>query len=131
MRKQAENAPALPANQPVPPTPSANAPIVKVIFRIYPESQGGEVIALFPEDASSTSSYYRCTAFVHMGGHTDCDPWDVIKSTRLATPEEYAEIKLELERAPYRYSLQVCKRQSLSMVNARKADFERFTALSR
>ena len=71
----------------------------KVIFRRWPDSQGGEVIALFPEVAATVSGH-DCESYMHIGQHGAASPW-ITGSTRPATPEEYAPLKCELESIGY------------------------------
>lgn len=75
-----------------------------VVFRKWPE---GGVIALFPEELWNGVS---CSSFEHVGQHGAADYGGVIRRTTPATPEEYAELKWELESAPYKYVLRVVKR---------------------
>jgi hypothetical protein len=80
-----------------------------VIFRKWPKSQGGEVIALFPCEAA-TRDGGMCQSYERVGQHGAADPHGVVDRTKPATPEEYAELKAELERAPYGYALEVRSR---------------------
>jgi len=79
--------------------------ITKVSFRIYPE---GDVIALFPDVAEGR---YLCSLYQHFGQHGSGDYKDIVDSTRLAKPEEYKDLKEELE-FNYGYNFQVIKRWS-------------------
>ena len=76
----------------------------KVIFRKYPE---GDIIALFPEVDEGGGNI---STYMHMGQHARASYRGVVSSTKLAKPSEYASLKYELERAPYRYDLKVVKR---------------------
>ncbi len=71
----------------------------KVIFRIFPPSQGGEVIALFPEEPG-TNNPGTCMSYMHTGQHGAASV-SLGRSLRLATPEEYAPLKRELESLGY------------------------------
>src|SRR5271166_4262879 len=62
--------------------------VTPVIFRKYPNSRGGEVVALFPEEPASEDGR-TCSCYVHVGQHGEADPSHVVATTRPATPEEY------------------------------------------
>jgi hypothetical protein len=74
---------------------------VPVLFRVWPESEGGGVIAIFPTDEEGGG---RVSMFEINGGHGAGD-LGIIHRTRPATPEEYAKTKRVLEGEPYRYKL--------------------------
>lgn len=88
---------------------------VRVIFRKFldhkDEDFGDGIIALFPDLPE-----YRpdmCQSYMHIGQHGAAslrliggEP----RTTRPATPEEYAALKRELEAAPYSYKLAVILR---------------------
>lgn len=79
--------------------------ITKVVFRVY--KREGAVIALFPDrDAGPT----LCESYMHVGGHAPADYPSVVKNTQPAKPEEYEDLKRELESTPYNYKLRVVKR---------------------
>lgn len=78
------------------------------IFRKYKD---GEIIALFPAEKWNRNDN-TCTSYVHVGQHGAADYDYVVSRTSLATPEEYADLKAELERIGY--ELDVKKRYSLS-----------------
>lgn len=80
----------------------------KVIFRIWPKSKGGDVIALFPQHAATAGKPEHCLSYQHIGQHGGADLFGLTCDLRLATPEEYADLKSELESLGY--SLRVCKR---------------------
>lgn len=67
------------------------------IFRKYKD---GEIIALFPAERWNRHDN-TCTSYVHVGQHGDADYDYVVYRTTLATPEEYADLKSELERIGY------------------------------
>lgn len=93
--------------------------VTPVIFRKYPNSRGGEVVALLPEEPASEDGR-TCTCYVHVGQHGEADPSHVINTTRPATPEEYADLKAELEAAPYNYRLRICRRLNHTFLAARR-----------
>jgi len=61
------------------------------------------------------------SCFAHIGQHSACDlGW--YNQTRPATPEEYADLKRELESAPYGYKLKIYHRmQRGAFLAARRA----------
>jgi len=80
-----------------------------VIFRKWHTRQDGHgVIALFPGVPGGRAGL--CDSFEHMGQHGSADPAAVIRRTRPAAPAEYADLKNELEAAPYGYVLDVRQR---------------------
>ncbi len=75
------------------PTPDT-AP-TPVIFRVLE----GEVIALFPT-VPGTRDPYTCESYMHVGQHGSAGA-ALSYTARLATPEEYAPLKRELEQLGY------------------------------
>jgi hypothetical protein len=69
-----------------------------VIFRKF-KNGNKEVIALFPEIAG-TLLPETCSSYMHIGQHGGAMA-DLTDITRPATPEEYAELKEELESIGY------------------------------
>jgi hypothetical protein len=86
-----------------------------VIFRKFAE---GDVIALFPYDPV-TSDPYMCDSYMRYGQHGSADPQGLIHVTKPATETEYAELKTELESAPYKYNLRVVKRLPSDAIKVR------------
>jgi hypothetical protein len=90
-----------------------------VVFRKWPVSEklsgsrlhrdriSGGIIALFPRVPGSPGF---CSSYEHIGQHGDADYSGVVSITVPATPEEYADLKRELEGPPYNYILRVAKR---------------------
>ncbi len=68
-----------------------------VIFRKFKKS--GEIIALFPEEIASLQPEF-CESYMHIGQHGAALS-DLTDITRPATPEEYTELKAELEDIGY------------------------------
>ena len=68
----------------------------KVIYRKFKE---GDIIALFPQIADKVNGW-SCVSYMHTGQHSGANP-DIVYSTKLATPEEYAELHAELEKIGY------------------------------
>jgi hypothetical protein len=78
-------------------------PETPVIFRKWKapgEFYDGDIIALFPADPG-TYDPYTCSSYAQIGQHSSADPWLVMAATKPAKPEEYAELKAELERIGY------------------------------
>jgi len=86
----------------------------KVIFRHW----RGNVIAIFPEDPGNNDPY-TCSSYEHVGQHGACDPQGIIGDSKLATPEEYKDLKNELENQ-VGYNLQIIKKHTQSHLNTRK-----------
>jgi hypothetical protein len=63
----------------------------KVVFRKFKE---GDIIALFPR-LPGTNSPYTCDSYMHFGQSGSADP-EIVKITKPATPEEYADLAKEL-----------------------------------
>jgi hypothetical protein len=74
-------------------------PVTPVIFRKFPESEGGEVIALFPYDKEG--DYGQMGSYMHTGQHGAASHMLVYR-TKPAKPAEYASLKAELEGIGYR-----------------------------
>ncbi len=66
------------------------------VFRVFPE---GDVIALFP--AIADGQYGQCSSYLHFGQHGAADYGHVIRTTRQAKPEEYADLMQELASIGY------------------------------
>ncbi len=72
-------------------------PITRVVYRM----DGGEVIALFPDEAHDHTGRY-CVCYVHHGQHCAADYHGVIARSRPATATEYTALHRELVRIGYR-----------------------------
>jgi hypothetical protein len=94
----------------------------KVIFRVFKKEN--DVLALFPE-IPGTNDPHTCSSYQHIGQHGAADPNGCIQSTRPARPDEYADLKRELESAPYDYDLQVVHRHTQQHLAARRAELSR------
>jgi hypothetical protein len=68
-----------------------------VIFRA---DRDGIVFALFPEIPADNHGTY-CTAYQHIGQHCAADYFGCIQFSRPASPQEYADLLIELERRGY------------------------------
>ena len=65
-----------------------------VVFRKWKDN--GAIIALFPFEKDWESSPF-CVSYMHNGQHGDADYDHVISKTVRATPEEYEDLRMELE----------------------------------
>ena len=66
------------------------------VFRVFPE---GDVIALFPSVADG--QYGQCSSYMHVGQHGAADYGHVVRITRRAKPDEYADLLHELKTLGY------------------------------
>ena len=66
------------------------------IFRKFKE---GDIIALFPEVKWDRQGLF-CSSYQHIGQHGSAD-YAIISITKSATPEEYNDLKTELELIGY------------------------------
>jgi hypothetical protein len=94
----------------------------KVIFRKWRKKEGGDVIALFPEIASTVGKPQYCESYQHVGQHSGADP-DIVNVTEPATEAEYAPLMRELEKIGYR--LKVITRVPPGAYAKRKSQLER------
>lgn len=97
----------------------AQEPETPVLFRKMTPRYGGDVLAVFPCDAASYKAH-ECGSYAHVGQHGACDPWHVIKHSHPATPAEYADLKAELESAPFHYRLRVYARMQRDWLEVRR-----------
>ncbi len=74
----------------------------EVIFRRWPKSQGGDVLALFPLVPWSKPG--ECASYAHVGQHGGASLAGCIERTRPARTSEpdVRDLHAELERAGYR-----------------------------
>lgn len=68
-----------------------------VLFRMFQ----GEVVALFPTEATHIEEWWLCSCYSHMGQHSSADLNRFILNSRRAAPDEYADLKRELEQRGY------------------------------
>ena len=106
-------------------------PLTRVIFRKFLDHQdtdyGDGVIALFP-DEPGTNDPATCMSYMHTGQHGSASTriiWGEPRVTRPATPDEYADLKRELENPPYEYRLRVIKRTPPDSARIRVAKIRR------
>lgn len=90
----------------------AAEPVTPVLFRIDRSGERREVTAVFPAEPGRFSAGRFYTCYAHLGQHGSCSHDWYVTRTRPATPSEYADLKRELESAPYGYRLQVCQRMT-------------------
>lgn len=69
-----------------------------VIFRTF--KSGGDIVALFPGNAGDNRPYHTCDSYLHVGQHGIASV-DLVRITRLSTPEEYAPLFRELTNIGY------------------------------
>jgi hypothetical protein len=66
------------------------------------------------------------TCYAHVGQHGACSfAWFHGRTHRPASPAEYADLKAELESAPYGYRLRVFKRRNRQHDKAFRAEIAR------
>ena len=68
-----------------------------VIFRNFIDFG---VTALFPYEIYR-NGHHTITCYAHVGQHSEADYDNVVNNSTLATPEEYADLKAELESIGY------------------------------
>jgi hypothetical protein len=86
--------------------------ITKVIFKKWPD---GDVIAVFPE-LPGTIQWLFCMCYEHVGQHGSANV-ELMRSLAPAKPEEYADLKEELESIGY--NLKVYRRFTYDMGQVR------------
>lgn len=92
-------------------------PITPVLFRADKHDGTLHITAVFPTQAG-TCDALTMGCFEHIGQHSACSlGW--YHTTRKATPDEYADLKRELEAQPYGYRLKVYSRMQPWMHKAR------------
>jgi hypothetical protein len=84
----------------------SKGPVTPVVFRKWPKSEGGGIIALFPDEEERNG---MIGSYEHNGQHGAASR-GLVHRTKAAKPEEYAPLKRELEGAPYHYNLRVLAR---------------------
>jgi len=71
-----------------------------VVFRVWIDYKDAKVFALFPTDFADNYGVL-CGCYQHVGQHCSADYHHCIRHSRPAKPEEYADMKTELERIGY------------------------------
>ena len=103
-------------------------PVTPILFRVHrsPVKYGADVTAVFPcEPAGYDGDTMMC--YAHIGQHGGCSLGWYYK-TRPATESEYADLKAELESAPYCYRLKVYRRINRSLRERFIAEVRRMRA---
>ena len=100
-----------------------------VIFRKWPESEGGDVIAIFPTE-TGTLDPYTSSSYEHVGQHGSADPVGLIQRTTPAKPSEYADLLAELESVGYD-DLKVVQRLRPEYLAMRKATLAGYTTYAK
>ena len=90
----------------------------KVIFRMF----HGEVLALFPQVATTVGKPWHCHSYAHNGQHGPADCLAVVRDSRPATHEEWRDLYAELRRIGYR--LEVVKRFHAADTQCRRKQLE-------
>ena len=91
----------------------------KVIFRYWKNG----IIAIFPE-LPGDNNIYTCMSYKHTGQHGAYHPDGIIQESRLATPEEYNDLKIELE-TQVEYNLQIIKKHLSSHLETRRKELSK------
>lgn len=101
---------------------------VPVIFRIE-RRKGGQVTAVFPCEPADLEGNMTC--YCHIGQHGACSfAWYTTGKHRAAKPEEYANLKLELESLrPYPYKLRVYQRLNSTLRKRFRNELDRLRRL--
>jgi len=94
------------------------APVTLVVLRRWRQSNGGDIIALFPELPADYQGRF-CDAYEIVGQHGGADYHGVVQATMPVTSDEAAPLLRELERIGYR--LKPIKRASYKHHEARRA----------
>lgn len=93
-----------------------------VIFRKWNKREGGGILALFPELPADPQGFH-CESYESVGGHSGANYQGLVSvlhaPTIPATPEEYAELKEELEGLGY--ILEIRKRAPSDAYQTRRA----------
>jgi len=84
--------------------------ITRVVFRRWPKSQGGGIIALFPDIPSDPAGRY-CLSYEHVGQHGGADYQGLIRITKPVRErtEELEYLKEELRGRGY--NLRIMRRR--------------------
>lgn len=97
----------------------SNSEVTPVMFRVWQDKGDAEVFALFPADFADNYGDC-CSSYQHIGQHCAANYHYCIQHSRPAKSEEYANLKIELERIGY--ILQVIQRASPQHHEKRRRD---------
>ena len=89
-----------------------------VIFRA---DRDGIIFALMPELPADNYGTY-CTAYQHIGQHCAADYFGCIQFSRPASPQEYADLLIELERRGYHVEV---RQRATPVMHERRRRFAR------
>lgn len=67
---------------------------------IFMKFHNDEVIAIFPYIVGDMNPG-TCQSYMHFGQHGACDPHGIVHGTSPCLPDEYADLKKELEQIGY------------------------------
>lgn len=84
-----------------------NKPVLDVIFRKEKSCSGSVIAAYF---GNVTARYGRIVCYTHEEGHNEADISYYVKCTKVATPEEYADLLKELKENYSDFEIVVKKR---------------------
>lgn len=70
-------------------------------FLIDQTEEIGQVLAIMPAHAATVGRPNHCTCYVHVGQHGACDLDAALHYYDEASPDEYADLKAELEGLGY------------------------------
>lgn len=70
----------------------------RVVFRVWPRQQGGDVVALFPDQPEGRG---LVNSYQHVGQHGSADYRGVIRDTAPAKPAQYRPLLAELKKLGY------------------------------
>lgn len=73
--------------------------VTGVTFYLERDCEGNEVFAYFPNEMYDTTGILR-SCYAHIGQHSGCHP-EYLKGCKKATPEQYNDLKTELESIGY------------------------------
>ena len=75
-----------------------------IVFRVDTSKDfKGTVFALFPHEVSTLDGLVNC--YQHVGQHSSADYNHCINTSKLATAEEYADLKKEMESIGYKINV--------------------------
>lgn len=69
---------------------------------IFKKWEDGQIIALFPNDSFDLDG--NITSYMHIGQHSGASP-DLLFELESASPEEYKDLKEELESIGYKLNI--------------------------
>ena len=104
-------------------TYTALVQLTPVMFRMGKRRGESEVTAVFPTLPGDTRGLMM-VCYAHVGQHSACST-EWLATTRQATVAEYADLKRELESAPYHYHFKVYARMQRAFDDARRASVRR------